>query len=154
MGLTEMALSGYLCVLSVSDIRFRAIRGPYIIIGIVAGMIHLIMMAVSGGPLTERFRMILVALLGALPGLLITILSFYTDKVGRGDGLVLMIIGLFESCMMSSIIICMGCMMLGAVSIVLLMFHKVSRNTQMPYIPFVTLSYILLKSYEGSYLGI
>ena len=104
----------------------------------------------NSSPPTELVKRVVTALLGAVPGVFLTILSFYSDKVGRGDGIVMMILGLTESCTFSMILICISCMVLAFFSGVLMCLHKVNGKTRMPYIPFVTGSYVFLKLYEGS----
>ena len=140
----------YLILLSVSDIRTRKLpvlmlkAGATFVILYVAGKCLLDM------PPTELIRRVMTALLGAFPGGALVLLSRHSDKIGSGDGVVLMLIGISESYTFSMLLICISCMALALFSGVVLCFRKINGRTCMPYIPFVTAAYVFLKMYEGS----
>lgn len=142
----------YLSILSVWDVKKRELPVFLLICGGLAVILYRIMLSIICGPSSEQLKAWIAALLGALPGLLLTVLSYYTDKIGRGDGIVIMIVGACENCTFAAILICMACIFLTVVSVILLLLRKVTRNTRMPYIPFVALAYGLMKIYEGSYI--
>ena len=141
----------YLFALSVLDIKTRKIPVRMLQLGSLAVLLLIVAESMLYLPPTELFGRVMTALLGASPGALLTVLSFYTNKIGRGDGPVLILIGLMENCTFSMIVICLACICLTLFSGILICFGKVSGKTQMPYIPFVTISYIVLKLYEGSF---
>lgn len=140
----------YLFVLSVLDIKTRKIPVRMLQLGSLAVLLLIVAESLLYLPPSELFRRVMTALLGAIPGVLLTVLSFYTNKIGKGDGPVLILIGLMENSTFSMIVICLACISLALFSGILMSFGKVSGKTQMPYIPFVTISYIVLKLYEGS----
>ena len=140
----------YLLILSVTDIKTRKIPVFMLRMGVLAVLPVFIGECFSCMPPSELLRRVMTALLGAMPGGLLTVLSFHTNKIGRGDGPVLILIGFLESCTFSMIVICMACIGLALFSGILMSFGKVTGKTQMPYIPFVTASYIFMKLYEGS----
>lgn len=142
----------YLSILSTWDVKRRELPSFLLVCGGIAVVLYRITVSVICGPSSEQLKAWVVALLGALPGLLLTVLSCYTDKIGRGDGLVLMIVGACENCTLAAILICMACIFLTVVSFILMLFRKVTRNTRMPFIPFVALAYGFMKIYEGSYI--
>ena len=142
----------YLSILSVWDVKKRELPVFLLICGGLAVILYRITLSIICGPSSEQLKVWIAALLGALPGLLLTVLSYYTDKIGRGDGIVIMIVGACENCIFAAILICMACVFLTVVSVILMLFRKVTRNTRMPYIPFVALAYGLMKIYEGSYI--
>ena len=139
----------YLLLISVSDIKSRKIPSVLLKVGLLFSFLSVSARIISG-PSTELFIRSMTALLGAVPGLMLAVLSGYSDKIGRGDGIVLMIIGMTENSTFSMILMCMACIVLAILSGVLMAFHKVSSKTRMPYIPFVTGAYLFLKLYEGS----
>ena len=151
MSFFQLLMSFYLCLISVWDVRIRRIPVLLIYAGCFGVFVRLLITCVVCGPSTELVRSLSVALLGAVPGLIMTILSFYSSKVGIGDGIVLIIVGITESCTTIAIVMCLACILLSVLAGILMLFGKVSRNTRMPYIPFVAFSYVLLKLYEGSY---
>ena len=154
MNPSQIVMFIYLLILSGWDLRIRKIPVSLLVCGAAGVFLFRMTLTILYWPSTEQLRLWIVALLGAVPGFLMTMLSFFTDKVGRGDGLVLMRVGASESCAYIALIICMACIMLSAVSVILMLSGKVKRNTRMPYIPFITLSYACLKLYEGSYISI
>lgn len=139
----------YLLILSYDDIRSNKIPVFMLRIGLMAVCTWILAGIFIPMPPSEPVRRVMTALLGAFPGGLLLGLSLYSDKVGKGDGIVLMIIGATESCSFSMILICISCVGLAAVSGILMCFHKVNGKTRMPYIPFVTGAYVFLKLYEG-----
>ncbi len=139
----------YLLLISVSDIKSRKIPSVLLKVGLLFSFLSVSARIISG-PSTELFIRAMTALLGVVPGLMLVVLSGYSDKIGRGDGIVLMIIGMTENSTFSMILMCMACIVLAILSGVLMAFHKVSSKTRMPYIPFVTGAYLFLKLYEGS----
>ncbi len=142
----------YLMVLSVLDIKTRKIPIRMIQIGALAVLLLIVAESLLGLPPSEPAGRVMTALLGAIPGVLLTVLSIYTNKIGRGDGPVLILIGLMENCTFSMIVVCLACICLALFSGILMCFGKVTGKTQMPYIPFVTVAYIFLKFSEGSLL--
>lgn len=80
------------------------------------------------------------AIMGCVPGMLLIILALLTkEKVGYGDGLVLLFIGLalgFELSMyMLMLALFLNCVMCGA----LFALHKVGKQTPIPFVPFLTI---------------
>jgi len=152
--LIGILLITYLLILSFSDIRSQKIPVVILKIGILGVLIWLSAECFVFTPPSERIIRVVTALLGALPGTFLVLLSYYSDKVGRGDGIVLLTIGFTESCTFTMILICLACICLALLSGILMCFRMVNGKTRMPYIPFVTGAYCFLKLYEGSLLFI
>ena len=140
-------LSIFLCLVlqSFYDIKNKEISIYLLILSALIVASGVAIKFVGAEPSAERIRVILGVLLGAVPGTLLTVLSFYTNKIGRGDGMVVMLIGMSESCSFAAVMMCLACLMLSAVSVFLILMHKATKNTRMPYIPFVTLAYAIIK---------
>jgi len=150
----QIILLLYLTYLSVLDIWKRKIPSGLLYAGVPAAFVAAPAGSVISGPLSESIRIVYVSLLGALPGLLMTVLSFYSDKVGRADGLVLMTVGVTESGTFAGILMCISCIILAAVSVCLMAVGRADKNTRMPYIPFVTAGYVMMKFFERGGFGI
>lgn len=77
-----------------------------------------------------------------LPGILLLATAFATKKAGYGDGIVLMILGVLaggEKCLLIFAI----SLFLGAfVSLILLVFRKVKRDTKIPFLPFLAVGWL------------
>lgn len=127
------------------DIKNKEISFHLLILSALIVVSGAAMKFVWAEPSAERIRVIMTVLLGAVPGALLIALSFYTNKIGRGDGMVVTLIGMSESCTFAAVMMCLACLMLSAVSVFLMLMHKATKNTRMPYIPFVTLAYVIIK---------
>ena len=124
----------FLCVCAVYDMRKKEIPLIMVIIG---------MAAAFGIDLWRMFNQTLSITevgLALLPGLFLLSVSFCTrEKVGYGDGLLLMTSGLlagFYKCCLSlfiSLVCCSGCALL------LLALHKVKKNSSIPFVPFLAI---------------
>ncbi len=92
----------------------------------------------AGGAMGETNLM--VAALSLLPGLGFFLLSFLTrEKVGYGDGWVLLMIGLFLGVYRCFLILLFGLMTESVVAIVLLTLGKINRDREIPFVPFLLL---------------
>ena len=82
----------------------------------------------------------LAAGLSLAPGVMFWLLSFLSEeKVGYGDGWVLLMIGLFLGAGRCFLILLTGLMAESFVVLLLLAFRKVHRDRQVPFIPFLLL---------------
>lgn len=94
---------------------------------------------------------------GIMPGMLLLVLSFlFKDKIGEGDGLILMMIGIGESVISALIVIFMAFTTLIIyyliASVVLMIYEGKLRRIidSMPLVPFIFLGYNirLLSNYK------
>ena len=141
----ELIFIVLMTVLSVFDIKMRKIPVCLIMLGMAGALLRVAAIFPWGGPSSEQQRILTVALLGALPGIAMTTLSYVSGKIGRGDGLVTVMLGMLSDCSFVTLASCVACISLALFSGVLFAFHRVGRNTRMPYIPFLTGSYTILR---------
>ena len=74
--------------------------------------------------------------------LLFLVLSIWTkEKIGLGDGLFLLALGCMNDTETYIRTLWMGLLLAAGYSI-LLLFHKKSRKTEIPFVPFVLLGYV------------
>ncbi len=142
-----------LLFLSVCDIRSRMIPKGVIIAGCVGALIKVILQVLGEGPLAEQLGFLIYALSGALPGTVLVMLSFFSDKIGRGDGAVLLFAGIGKTCMHSMILICIACILLAVPGLLLMIAGRIRRNTHIPFIPFVTASFVILEVLSMKNMG-
>lgn len=87
---------------------------------------------------------------GALIGLCAIGLSMVSrDQIGRGDGLVIVAIGLmlgFRKCLFA---VCMASMIMTLVSVIVLILRKGNRNTRLPFIPALFAGYVMCMTVAG-----
>ena len=82
----------------------------------------------------------LSAALAVLPGAVFWLLSFVTrEKVGYGDGWVLMMIGLFAGLQRCFLILLTGLVIESAAALVLLAFGRTTGDREIPFVQFLLL---------------
>lgn len=83
------------------------------------------------------------ALTGILPGIGLFLIALTTKKVGTGDGIVLIFLGVMSGWGKSMMIFGISLFLISICSVLLLILRKVKRNTGIPYLPFLTAGWIL-----------
>lgn len=79
-------------------------------------------------------------LLSLIPGMGFLLLSFLTrEKVGYGDGWVLLMIGLFSGFFQCFLILLIGLLLESTVAVILLALKKIQRDKEIPFSPFLLL---------------
>lgn len=71
------------------------------------------------------------------------------DQIGRGDGLVIVAIGLvlgFRKCLFA---VCMASIIMTLVSVIVLILRKGNRNTRLPFIPALFAGYVMCMTVAG-----
>lgn len=124
----------FLGICAVFDIRKKEI--PLILI-ILGGILATVMsvLRISGGEIS-------VAGMGSslLPGLFFLFVSFCTkEKVGYGDGLILLISGLILGFYQCFIGMCAGLLFSSFFALALLFMHKAGKDSGLPFVPFLTI---------------
>lgn len=122
----------YLLPCVIWDIRTRLIPGWYLLSGLAAGIAGRIVLAVTGVlPVSDGF-------LSILPGLLLIFTAFLTgEKIGYGDGVCFVVMGLLEgwqSCLMILLFSFLFSSVLGGI---LFMSGRGKGSTTIPFLPFV-----------------
>ncbi len=80
----------------------------------------------------------LAVVLSVLPGAGFWLLSLLTaEKVGYGDGWILVMIGLFTGLRRCFLILLVGLMAESAVVLILLAVRKISTDREVPFVPFL-----------------
>lgn len=123
-----------LCICSVFDIRKKELPLLILIAGFSAALGIEIWYIWKG---LETFAGIAESL---LPGVFLLLLSFCTrEKVGYGDGLMLIILGLFLGFYKCFFILCVGLIFSSVFALILLLFCKAEKNSRLPLVPFLTI---------------
>ena len=121
------------------DIRKKKIKTIYLIVG---GILGLIFNMVKIGTKTFLFKQWLIAL---FPGAVFLIYAKITgEKIGFGDGMILLILGNFYYISEICIILEISLIFLILFSTILLCSRKVSVDYQIPFLPFLWISHTLL----------
>ena len=130
----------YLIILSIYDIRTRKIPAVWLVIGGVAALVYLIYLCLCR-PFSELWPEMLKSW---GPGLLMLTVGRFSEKIGSGDGCVLLVAGsVLGGVKMMPVF--MGSLLLAAVAgVVLLIFRKAGKNDKMPFMPFLAVAVIML----------
>ena len=95
----------------------------------------------------------LFALFGILPGLLFLAMAVLTkEKVGYGDGLVLIVTGVLLGLRGNLMMVFMGLFLAALSSIWLLIRKKAGRNTKIAFVPFLLPSLVLSLLMSGGFV--
>lgn len=124
-------LALWLGALSVVDLRWK--RVPMWLLA--AGGALMTMVSVVGH--AEGVRRGPEMIWGLLPGTVLLLVALTTKKAGVADGVVLLLLGLwldYRECAASFVL---SLFIMSLVSLLLLVLHKVKRNSKLPYLPFL-----------------
>ena len=125
---------------SIYDIFKKRIPLQILLVGGVWAVICLVISVVTSG-----VDALYSGLCGLLPGAGLLLLGYLTDhKVGYGDGILLMIIGLLEGAQKVFLIFCAGLFLQSLLAVILLIMKKADKQTQIPFVPFLFLAQIIL----------
>ena len=79
-------------------------------------------------------------LLSMLPGLFFLLVSWCTkEKVGYGDGILLLIIGLMGGFYLCLTGLCISLFLSALFGVLLLFLHKAQKSSRIPFVPFLTM---------------
>lgn len=127
----EILLFVFLGVCAVYDGLEREIPLAVVWLGIITVVVlHIQGLAGDGTFMT--------AVLSVIPGVMFWLLGFISgEKVGYGDGWLLVMIGLFMGLWKCFLILMIGLVSGSLVVLTLLMFKKVSKDYRLPFAPFL-----------------
>ena len=122
----------FLSICTVFDIRKKEI--PFILagMGMAAAVVFTIWRIGNGSIFAAQI------LQSLLPGLFFLLTGWCTkEKVGYGDGILLLITGLvvgFHQCFTG---LCIGLFLSAIFGVLLLLLHKAQKNSRIPFVPFM-----------------
>ncbi len=136
-----------LTVCGICDLRWKKIPVWAFVAGGVWAFICLFLRLFGKGDFAQEgfLREIGGFLAAVLPGAIFLVLSFLTEKkVGYGDGLLLIILGLMEGVKAVAFTCCMGLFLQSLVAVFLVILKKANKQTEIPFVPFLFLARIIL----------
>lgn len=80
---------------------------------------------------------------GMLPGIFLLVTAFVTRKAGLGDGIVMLFLGILSGGGGSLLIFGISLFLAAVVSLVLLGLRKAGKNTRIPFLPFLTVAWLI-----------
>lgn len=124
----------FLGTCAVFDIKKKEIPFVLIIIGVISSI------GINIWQIYEGRLSVASVGISILPGLFFILISFCTkEKVGYGDGLILIVSGLvlgFYQCFLG---LCISLLFSSVFAMLLLILHKAERNSTVAFVPFLTL---------------
>lgn len=129
----EITLFLFLAVCAVCDGLRKQI--PLVVVWL--GMLAAVCLRLTGIMGEEGMT---AAALSLIPGAGFFLLSFLTrEKVGYGDGWVLLMIGLFSGFSRCFLILLIGLLLESTAAVILLALNKIQRDKEIPFSPFLLL---------------
>lgn len=128
-----LLMTGWLLAASIMDIRTRRVPVWMLVLG---GSLAMLTVRHQGAAIPEVAR-------GMLPGVLLLLTALVTKKAGYGDGIVLCMLGMSLGSERSMLLFGISLFLLSLCALTLLAFHKVRRNTGIPFLPFLAAGWIL-----------
>jgi len=136
MFVMQLCWSVYLCFLGWLDIRHRKIPLLYLLLGIGTAF---------GVLFFQEKGMWVLSLGGAGVGILFLGISKMTkEALGYGDSLVILGLGILLGLWQVMTVLVMAFSLAAISSMILLVLKKMNRRTTLPFIPFLTLSYLVI----------
>jgi len=124
----------YMSVCTGFDIRRREIPLPFLIFGIAAAL------GIDIWWIWEGAVTMVETGIALLPGVFFLLMSFFTgEKVGYGDGLLLIVLGLLFGVYRCFLILSIGLVSSAVVSLFLLLLRRAGRYSRIPFAPFLVL---------------
>ncbi len=88
---------------------------------------------------------ILSIILGIIPGIFLMLTSIVTnEEIGKGDAVILGIIGIFLGLKKSILVLIYALFMTVIIGGILLLIRKKNKKYKIPFVPFILFSYIAL----------
>lgn len=135
----ELIINIYLFWGMKQDIKERKISNIYLIVGTITGLLFCGLDILTGNFYFEKKS------LAWVPGVIFIVTAkIWKEKIGIGDGLILLILGIFVDFQKLCLILYMAFVLLIIVSLLLLGRGKITKNYQIPFLPFLWLAYTLL----------
>lgn len=123
-----------LCISSAFDIKRKEIPLITIAAGFLTAFGINVWIAAQGGISVADIAV------SVLPGVLFLILSLCTgEKVGYGDGLFIIVLGLYVGVGRCLVIVCFGLLLSSAYALILMAVKKAEKNSRLPFLPFLTI---------------
>lgn len=133
----------WLIALSLFDMRYR--RVPVWLIlpgGVLTGGVIIYQYVIEKSGAAECW-------FGMIPGIALLLLAMGTRKAGWADGMVTMFLGGILGLRQCIMAVMLSLMLISVLSLLLLIFHRANRGTKVPFIPFLTLGFVLCEMVGG-----
>lgn len=115
------------------DIRTQLIPGWYLLIGLAVGIAGRLIMGIQGNIGMQD------TLLSLLPGSFLVVMTYFTgEKIGLGDGVCFLILGLIEGGKICFMVFLFSFLLSSVFGIALVVCRRGNVKRRIPFLPFVT----------------
>lgn len=136
--MAETILTGcWLLAASAVDIRSRRIPVWMLALGGTAAVLAVVCRC--GFTSAECMDMIK----GCIPGAILLLMAAATGKAGTADGFVLIFLGISTGGKICLVVFMLSLLLISMFSVILLVFRRVGRSTRLPYLPFLSVAWLL-----------
>lgn len=134
--ITGIVLFILMCITGAIDIHSRKIPLWCLLIGAADAVAGLIEEALKG---TGSITAVSIAI-DMLPGIMFLLISWTTnEKIGYGDGMMILIIGLIMHSQLCITAVAIGLVISSMFSVIMIFTKKMNLRTRIPFIPFLTI---------------
>lgn len=124
------------------DIRDRCISKMYLVLFGMTSLVFILNELKEKGIAIETFSKLLYAI---LPGIIMLAISKITqEQIGYGDGLLMMILGLYLGWKDLIVVFSISLIIIMAASVMIYIFRSKLKYKGIPFIPFLFISYLLV----------
>ena len=136
--------------MSVKDVRTFRVPGWLILGGGVLGIVFNLMFTMTKmTDVSPEGWAIVRILLGTLPGVFLLLITYITKAVGYGDGLVLIVLGMVVGLQKAVLLLAIALFLAALCSVLLLVLRRVRKNSRLPFLPFLTVGWLLVGTVGG-----
>lgn len=80
---------------------------------------------------------------GCIPGAFLLLMAAVTGKVGTADGIAVIFLGICAGSKVCLAVFALSLVLISLISGILLALRRVGRNTRLPYLPFLSVAWLL-----------
>lgn len=133
----DLILLFFLFICSYEDLRTRHIN---FFVCIVTELIYIFILI-----FLNRFNFLYI-ILGLIPGALIYLSSIlFNGQIGKGDGIIIAVIGTMAGILKVTRILLIAFILVLVICTPILIILRKSLKTRLPFVPFILLSFIIIK---------
>lgn len=132
----------FLTICSITDIKKKQVSVMVCLLFVLTGLVFNV---ISMNELKEIRGLWKNLLFSMAPGVILFLLAMATkEKIGKGDGLVMIVMGILLGMERSVQILMLASLMSAFVAVLLIVVRKVRKNQEIPFVPFLAVGMCLM----------
>lgn len=135
----KLACFVFLGVMSVFDLKFKRLPDSYLCLGVLSAVLIRIMF--KGLPLRSY-------MMAALVGIIFIMISYFTnEKIGYGDGVIILYTGILSGLENMLFIIFTAFILCALTGIILMVIKNTKKDLSLPFVPFIFAGFIIFAGF-------